>query len=231
MVSMRLILRQIAFSWMAQGFVLAPLVARPAGAQPRNPAAAQALYDEARRLVKAGSYAEACPKFKETYELEPGGGTLLNLADCYDKAGKTSLAWTSFKEALGIAQGDGGGDRIDFANSHIASLEARLTRLTVSVPGTARAAGLSVTVDGSPLGEAAWGIGLPVDPGKHVVRAEAPGKRPFETSIDVPSANAPTKSIEIPRLEDAPYVERPVAPTSGAVAPTDVAPPERGKGG
>jgi serine/threonine-protein kinase len=67
-----------------------------------------------------------------------------------------------------------------------------------------------------------------VDPGKHVVRAEAPGKRPFERSVDVPSANAARESVEIPRLEDVPAVERPVPigarpvpPTTGAVAPVE----------
>jgi hypothetical protein len=193
-------------------FVLPTLVARPTSAQTpsRNPAAAQALYDEARRLMQAGSYAEACPKFKESYELEPGGGTLLNLADCYDKAGRPSLSWTTFKEALVAAQRDRRTDRIDFANQRIASLERRLARLTVSVAGAARAPSLSVTVDGAQLGEAAWGVALPVDPGRHVVRAEAPGKRPFERLVDLPSTNAARESVEIPRLEDVPAVERPV---------------------
>jgi hypothetical protein len=64
--------------------LLVPSVARVAVADPsnRNPAAAQALYDEARRLSQGGNYADACPKFKESYQLDPGGGTLLNLADC-----------------------------------------------------------------------------------------------------------------------------------------------------
>ena len=219
---MRPSLRKVGFVWMA-AFVLPTLVGRPTNAQTpsRNPAAAQALYDEARRLVNAGSYAEACPKFKESYELEPGGGTLLNLADCYDKAGRTSLSWTTFKEALVAAQRDRRTDRIDFANQRIASLESRLARLTVSVAGAARAPGLSVTVDGAQLGDAAWGVALPVDPGRHLVRAEAPGKRPFETSVDVPSAKAARESVEIQRLEDVPAVERPVPSTTSAVAPVE----------
>jgi hypothetical protein len=187
-------------------FVLPTLGAWPASAQApgRNPAAAQALYDEARRLVRAGSYAQACPKFKASYDLEPGGGTLLNLADCYDKTGKTSLAWSTFKEALVTAQRDGRSDRIDFANQRIASLESRLARLTVSVPVPSRAPGLSVVVDGSSLAEAAWGLAMPVDPGKHTIRAEAPGKKPFETSVEVPAVNAARENVEIPRLEDIP---------------------------
>src|SRR5688500_15771928 len=99
----------------------------------RNPVAAQALYDEARRLVDAGKVDEACPKFKASYELEPGGGTLLNLADCYEKQGKLALAWSTFKEALVAAQRDGRSERVEYANQHIGKLEARLARLTVHV--------------------------------------------------------------------------------------------------
>src|SRR5215471_3170993 len=164
----------------------------PARAQStgRNPAAAQALYDEARRLVKAGNYQEACPKFKESYQLDPGGGTLLNLADCYEKQGRLSLAWSTFKEAAVIAQRDRRDDRVEFANQHVAALEKRLAHITVVVTENGRVPGLAVTVDGSLLGEAAWGVAMPVDPGKHEVRAEAPGRRPFVTTVDVPSGKA-----------------------------------------
>jgi hypothetical protein len=165
------------------------------------------LYDEARRLVGAGNYGEACPKFKTSYELDPGGGTLLNLADCYDKEGKTALAWTTFKEALVAAQRDGHSDRIDFANRRIASLESRLARLTVSISAGARVRGLSVTVDGMPLADAAWDVAMPVDPGKHIVRAEAPGKRPFETSIEVDRSSSGRRTVEVPPLADGPIAE------------------------
>jgi hypothetical protein len=191
---------------MSAVVLLPALTGRSACAQTsgRNPAAAQALYDEARRLVSDGRYADACPKFKESYGLDPGAGTLLNLADCYDKEGKTSLAWSTFKEALVAAQRDGRSDRVEYANQHIAALEHRLTRLTVNVSATAHAPGLVVTVDGTPLGDAAWGVALPVDPGKHVVRAEAEGKKPFETSVDVSLGSGAPTSVDIAPLEDAP---------------------------
>jgi tetratricopeptide (TPR) repeat protein len=182
---------------MAPGGVVSPAQAQSSG---RNPAAAQALYDEARRLVQAGNFQGACPKFKESYQLDPGGGTLLNLADCYEKQGRLALAWSTFKDALVVAQRDRRDDRVEFANQHIASLESRLAHITVYVAEDARVPGLSVSVDGSPLGEAAWGVAMPADPGKHIVRAEAPGKRPFITSIEVASPKAVRESVEIPPL-------------------------------
>ena len=53
-----------------------------------NAAGAEALYEEARGLMKQGDFARACPKFKQSYELDPGlmpamgvviGGVLLML--------------------------------------------------------------------------------------------------------------------------------------------------------
>jgi hypothetical protein len=168
----------------------------------KNTVAAQALYDEARKLVDAGNIEAACPKFRASYELDPGGGTLLNLADCYEKQGKLALAWSTFKEALVAAQRDGRTERIDFANQHIGKLEARLAHLTISVAANDRAAGLVIQIDGAALAEQAWGVAMPVDPGKHVVRAEAPGKQPFETTLDAAAGAAAGETVEIPTLAD-----------------------------
>jgi hypothetical protein len=176
----------------------------------RHPAAAQALYDDARQLVRAGKYERACPELKESFRLDPGGGTLLNLADCYEKQGKEALAWATFKEALVIAQRDRRGDRVQFARRHIVDLESRLARLTVIVSPEAQAPGLSVSVDETPLGEAAWGVAMPINPGRHLVRAEAPGKRPFVAIIDVAPASVDQKSL-IPALVDVEQEDEPVA--------------------
>jgi hypothetical protein len=177
----------------------------------KNPAAAQALYDDARAAVEAGKFDQACPKFKESYELDPGGGTLLNLADCYEQQGKIALAWTTFKEALVVAKRDGRNERVEFATKHIAQLDQRLSRLTIAL--AERPEGLEVTIDGTRLGEAAYGVAMPVDPGEHHVKAEAPGKQPFEKSIDVSKSRAEQWQIEIPALTDATD-----EPTSGASA-------------
>lgn len=185
-----------------------PGLAHAAG---KNPVVAQALYDEARQLVAAEKFEQACPKFKASYELDPAGGTLLNLADCYERQGKTALAWTTFKDALEAARRDGKNERIEFATQHLATLEKRLSRLSVAVPDTARVPGLEVTVDGTPLSEAAYGIALPVDPGTHRIRAVAPGKQAFEKSIEVPSSSAEQLKLEVPPLADAPSAP-PVAP-------------------
>ncbi len=180
--------------------LLTTLVAGRARAQAgENQGAAQALYDEARKLASAKDFAAACPKFKASYDMDPAGGTLLNLADCYENEGKTALAWTTFKDALVAAQQDGNQPRVEFAKAHIASLEQSLAYLTLDVPNDARLDGLVVSIDGAPLASAAWGVALPVDPGKHVVRAEAKGHEPFERSFEVSKAGQ-REAVSVPLL-------------------------------
>ncbi|MBC8133440.1 MAG: hypothetical protein H7X95_10710 [Deltaproteobacteria bacterium] len=60
-----------------------------------------------------------------------------------------------------------------------------MSRLTIVVSETDRPAALRISLDGMVLGEAAWNVPTPVDPGVHDVVASAPGtvQRTFSVSI------------------------------------------------
>ena len=75
-----------------------------------NRAAAEALFNEGRKLAASGKYADACPKFEASQKLDPGLGTLLNLAECYEKIGKTASAWAEYREAIPLARASGSKD-------------------------------------------------------------------------------------------------------------------------
>src|SRR4051812_6541321 len=82
------------------GLTSSSLHAEPTAA---DKATAESLFVEGRRLLAAGKYAEACPKFAESQQIDSGLGTLLNLGDCYEKNGQTASAWASFREAASTA--------------------------------------------------------------------------------------------------------------------------------
>ncbi len=174
---------------------------------------ATALFETGRALMTEGRTAEACPKLEESQRLDPGGGTILNLALCHEQQGLLARSWSEYHEAIAFAVRDGRSDREQAAEAHVRGIEPRLSRLTIAVPESARIDGLRIERDGRVLGQVSWSIAVPVDGGEHVVRATAPGKAPFSTAVVI-GAESDSRTVEVPLLADAP-----VAPLPAAIAP------------
>lgn len=168
---------------------------------PDSKAEAQALFDDGRSLVEHRQFAEACPKFAESQRLDPGIGTELWLADCYENNGQVASAWAAFKEAAAAAAlvHD---KRETVARDRATALESKIPRLMVVVSDTAAAQGLEVRRDGVIMAATAWGFALPVDPGVHTIAASAPSHKPWSTTVQV-VGRADTLQVTIPALEDA----------------------------
>ena len=174
------------------GLVLVGLVAlggRAAHAQGEvvatdRKATATALFKAGQELVANGRAEDACPKFEESYRLLEANGTLINLADCYERIGKTASAWLTFREVAQRSRRDGQDARAVVADDRARELEPRLTKLLVRVGPNAAVEGLVVERDGVVLGPPALDVAVPVDPGPHRVAVRAPGYASWETRID-----------------------------------------------
>jgi hypothetical protein len=186
-----------------------------------NQAAAQALFEQARQLMADGKYAEACPKLAESQRLDPGAGTLLNLAHCYEKNGQTASAWVTFKDAAAAADVKHRADWSARARERAQALEPTLSRLTIDVAPEARTSGLQVRRDGVEVGSPVWGTPIPTDPGNHTIEASAPAKKTWSTTVTV-HANADQAHVPVPVLKDEPA---PSAATTPAPAPLPAAEP------
>jgi hypothetical protein len=151
---------------------------------------AQALFEEARTLMTAGRYDEACAKLSESQHLDPASGTLLNLAVCHEKQGKTATAWAEYNDVLAITRKEGNLERQKIASQRIRELEPMLSHLSVSSPSEVVKRDLMIKLDGVQLGAAAWGMAIPVDPGVHFVEITAPGRKPWSGSVAVGSGGA-----------------------------------------
>lgn len=187
-----------------------PALGQPSGA---DKALAEALFRDGRELLSAGKFSDACPKFAESQRLDPRLGTLLNLAICHEKEGKTASAWGEFTDVAALAGRQGEADREAFAREHAQELSKKLSRLRVVV--AAQAPSPEVKLDGKVLGSGAWGTAIPLDPGEHQIEAQAPGKRPWSQRIQIAAGPAST-SVDVPLLPDA--AAAPVAPAASAPA-------------
>jgi hypothetical protein len=165
-------------------------------------AAAQVLFDQGKDLAKAGKLAEACPKFEESQRLDPRIGTQFNLADCYERLGRTASAWTNFVDVASSTKAAGQADREQVARDRASALERKLTRVTIRVD-TGGVTGLHVTRDGTELGQPLWGTPLPIDPGEHAIEVSAPGKITWKSRFTVGST-ASTSTVNVPVLADDP---------------------------
>jgi hypothetical protein len=163
-------------------------------------ASAQTLFDAGRRLIAQGNFVEACPKFLESQRLDPGVGTLLNLADCYEHIGRLASAWTNFLDAAGLAHSSKEVEREKMARERAALLEPRLSKLTIAVSPDSDVPDLEIKRDGSLVGRVSWNIPMPVDAGTYSIEAKARGKKPWRTSIEVRGEGAEVGTTI--RLED-----------------------------
>jgi hypothetical protein len=174
-----------------------------ADASAENRAAAQALFDEGRSLIQADRPADACPKFEESQRLDPGIGTQLNLAECYERTGRTASAWTLYIDAGAAARQAGQSERAAHAATHATALKDKLSRLVIIVPETMRDEGLIVERGGLSVGKAQWGAAIPVDPGSHTIKVSAPGRVMWETTVTV-EPDGITKTVTVPALQPLP---------------------------
>ncbi|MCU0655076.1 MAG: autotransporter outer membrane beta-barrel domain-containing protein [Polyangiaceae bacterium] len=183
-------------------------------------ALAEVLFEEGRKLTAEGKHEEACPKFAESQKRDPGIGTMLYLANCYEKVGKLASAWALYREAAQRAGGAGQTEREKIAVQRAAAIEGQIPRLTVQVSQEARVPGFEVLLDGAPLPDALWGVPMPMDSGKHLIEARAPGKHPWR--LELTQEQGARQSLTVPALASA---NEPVpAPASMPVLPPAPAP-------
>jgi hypothetical protein len=193
-------LRSIGFARLVLTVAAPALWLVPSTALAGDPAAAQALFDDASRLMSQRRLAEACPKFDESQRQDPGIGTLYHYADCEDRLGKTATAWATFLEVAAEANAQGEAARATAAKERASALESRLARLTIDPGAEAATPGLQLFRDGEPIGKGQWSTSIPVDPGSHVIEARAPGKGKWTSTVS--TSGGSRLVVTVPLLAD-----------------------------
>lgn len=186
-------------------------------------ATARSLFDEARKLMKAGKYAEACPKLEEGARLNPGIGMRFNLATCWEHLGKTASAWSLYLDVAAAAKLANQPAREKEARKAAQALEPLLSQITIEV--AEKVPGLEIKRDGTVIGEGAYGSAVYVDPGTHLIEATAPEHEPWTQKTEIASKDKIT--VTVPKLraipKPPPPQPKPAPPPPGLGLPRTVA--------
>jgi hypothetical protein len=183
---------------ISSGAESAAIAAEPT---PPDKALAEALFRDGKRLMEEGKHVrEACAKLAESQRIDPKLGTLLNLAACHEKEGRTASAWAEFTEAASLAAKQDQEDRVEFAKGRALDLERRLSRLVIEV--SAPQPDMLIALNNRTMSAAAVGSSIPVDPGELSIKVTAPGKEPWSEELVIQPGPS-RKRVLVPALKDA----------------------------
>ena len=191
-----------------------------------EPTTAIEWFQRGRAELKEGRPADALKSFERSQLLEPGLGTLLNIADCQERLGRDPEAWTLFNEGLTWAKRTREYDRVELAQSRLKVLEQRVGRVEVLGP-----AGVTVTLNEQPVPA---GAVVAVREGPVRVVAVSPGSAPWEATLEVTAGQRLVIAVPTARPSSVPPVTQPPPPPpllevkQAALPP---APPTRSRAG
>jgi hypothetical protein len=162
-----------------------------------------------------GDTRAALAKFEAASRAMRTFGILLNMAECQEKLGRMATAWATWREARAVASEGHKADDEAIAAARGNALEPKLSRLTISVPSMADTRDLEIRLDGVVVSRAAWGVGIPVDPGTHVLDERAPGRKPRNVEVAVqPDGSTSTVTMNALDAQPPPAPEAPPPPTT-----------------
>jgi hypothetical protein len=203
-----------------------------------DPAAAESLFQDGRRLIRSGDFHVACARFEESFRLDRAAGTLANLADCEERLGRIAGAWQHWLQAADLM--DENDPRRGEALGRAAQLEKLVPTLQITLEAGAPAAS-RVARDGVALAEESLQVPLPTDPGHHVILISAPARETRRIDLILlegekrvlvvaPGEPLPPAPWRAPTSSRTPGAGRasptPVAlPATRAIAPDDSGPP------
>jgi hypothetical protein len=213
-------------------FVLAPASAF-ADVPDADKATARDLANQGYDALKNKDWATAADLFTRADSLYHAPTITLGLARARAAQGKLVSAYELYTRAVNEPVPANASAAIlaavDDAGRELAALTPRVPGVVINVRGGGAA---KVTLDGADVPSAALGVRRPADPGKHVLRATAPGFMPAEAAVTLVEGKTETVILELapvpsglppPVAGAAPTAPRPMAMALLPPPPSDSA--------
>lgn len=217
----RLVAASLALSLAAPVVLEAPLAyAQDAGAI----AKARETYREGIASEAAGKWEQALEQFKSVALVKSTAQVRYHIGFCQEKIGQYVDALGTYRLALHEAIEAKAKDVEKATQDRITALEPKIPKLTIHRGEGAQVA--EVTMDGLQLGATSVGSAIPANPGPHVLKATAAGRKPFTAEFTL--AEGETKTIDLV-LPKAPVADNKPPPPQQVVIveqPKDTPPPK-----
>jgi hypothetical protein len=187
---------------LERALVLSSIVAMIATLAPRVAHAGEAdrLFQLGRRASSMGKYGTACSLFRESFQLDPAVGTLLNLGDCEEQQNHVAASLDYYQAALSrLPPSD---DRLAPVRARIEAIQERSGHLELRL-GEGAPHDAKVIVDGEPIPSEKLATALLLPAGGHLVVVTAVGYRGSRQTVTI--AAGETKAVSLwpgPELEE-----------------------------
>jgi hypothetical protein len=186
---------------------------------------ARSLAGEGKEAFDAKNYGRAVDLFHRAYALVPAPTIALYEAQALVKLGRLVEAEEAYMRAVRTPLDQHSSEQfrvaVQDAERELAELQPRLPKATIVITGPAAVStDVQVTLDGKQLPAAMVGVGIPVDPGQHVLRAVARGGEPAEVRFQI--SEKEQRRLEIAPVPGETAVPPPVV--RATTAPRDGAP-------
>jgi hypothetical protein len=161
-----------------------------------DPQKADKLFDEAQKLRAEGKTADACKKYDEALSFNHNAvGTLLNVALCNEEAGKYATAVRYYTQARDLAREHNLNEHRKAAEEKIAVNAPLVSHLAIAFADSA--SGLTLVIDDH-IVPVEQSEDIVIDPGSHHIVVTAPGRVPYDTTVEVAKSSA--KALAVPKL-------------------------------
>jgi hypothetical protein len=177
-------------------------------------AQARQLGTQAQEQMDKGNFAESEKLWTAAAKLYSKAPTLtLGLARAAAKNGHPLLAQENYNKIIrewgNVASPPPAfKDALDAARAEVGSVSSRIASVVITVEGVDKP---SVMLDGEAIPPVTLGLKRPIEPGKHMVHAEAQGYKPADLSFTVAEGGAANAPVKLEKAPDAPVA----GPTPG----------------
>ncbi|MBX3127812.1 MAG: hypothetical protein KF718_13900 [Polyangiaceae bacterium] len=151
--------------------------------QPMNAEEASREFKAAQTLYQAKRCAEALPKLRRLVEGTSSPNAQLYVARCLRDTSQLPAAYNAYSEAIRSAADERYADTRSAAAAERVALESKVARIVIAAADPPD--GLVVWLDDVELAAPRFGEPHAVARGRLRVRAEAPGRRPFERDFEL----------------------------------------------